>query len=60
MATIFPLKAKAQMASGQGSHKSPTVFQLCVTGPPEIFVSFVFTDLFMLLAFTQSVDNLFS
>ena len=50
------------MASRQGSHwltESPTVVPLCVTRPSEIFVKF-FSNLFMLLAFTQSVDNVFS
>ena len=54
----LPSKAKAQMASGQGIHwliESPT---FCVIHPPEICVNLVF-NIFMLLAITQSVDNLF-
>ena len=49
------------MANGQGSHwliESPIMFHLCVTHLPEIFVNFVL-DIFMLLAFIQSADNLF-
>ena len=43
--TRLPSKAKAQMASGQGSHwliESPTYFHLCVTRCPEICVNLVF------------------
>ena len=46
--TRLPSKAKAQMTSGQGSHwliESSTMFHLYF--------------IYMLLAFTQSVDNLF-
>ena len=48
--TRLPSKAKAQMASGQGSQ--------CVTRPAKICVNFVL-NIFMLLAVTQSVDALF-
>ena len=53
-------KSKTLMAGGKGSHwhsKSPTIINLCVTSHYEIFVNFIFKH--SLLAFTQSVDNLF-
>ena len=49
------------MASGQGSHwhiESPFFSHLFVTRPPEICVNLVL-NIFMLLAVTQSVDNVF-
>ena len=49
-------EARARMASGQGNHwltGSPT--SIC---PPEICVNLVL-NIFMMLAFTQSLDNLF-
>ena len=56
------LPAKAQMPSGKGSSwfiESPNIFHLRVTRPPEICVNLVFNlNIFMLLAVTQSIDNL--
>ena len=43
------------MASGQGSHgliKSPTLVDLHVTRPPEIFVNFVFKHIHAASSYT--------
>ena len=53
-------KAKVQMASGQGSHwliESPTIIHISVTFLRCL--STLFFNIFMLLAVTQSVDQLF-
>ena len=54
-ASRLPSTTKAQMASGQGSHwliKSPAIFHLCVTCPPEICVNFVFKHIHAASSYT--------
>ena len=53
--TILPSKTKAQMASGQGSHwliERPTMFNLFVTRPPEIYGNVVFKHIHAVSSYT--------
>ena len=41
------------------AYRESNIFNLCIICPPEIYLSTLFLNVFMLLAVTQPVDKLF-